>query len=469
MSDLIRPMPTPAPIDPTREYASGGHRGMVAQFARTLPAIADPSMAILGSDIYDRMRRDPQVSATIEIIKVSIVAHGWSITAAATPEDDPARGEIANEIADFVRYTLGMMTPPFADVLDTLLDAVADGNKIAEKVWEQTTWAGVPRLTIAKVKGKSAANVAFAVDPFMNIIGIMARTHGQPFPRLAGEVIGLDPDKPPPNLLPRAKFVIFTNQPRDSDPRGTSRLRPAYDWWWTKQQAIGEFLKYLAQFATPSLVGYTPADSSGGGMTFDLALVSPEQAMATTLLDYQNGTVAVFRGGSQVDVIHPQGGEDAFKTIFAMCDAQITVAVLLQTLATGTAAHQTQASTKEHANVLADLVSRIKGSLEAVVIRDMFRELVGYNWGAEYLDLVPSFSLGAVEQEDLTTLMTAIANLKRSGYLSDSQLAAIDALLNLPARLDDEPDEAMPPADTADETLPPLDEAADPESEDSDV
>ena len=65
MSDLTRPMPTPAPIDPTREYASGGYRGMVAQYARTLPAIADPSMAILGSDIYDRMRRDPQVSATI--------------------------------------------------------------------------------------------------------------------------------------------------------------------------------------------------------------------------------------------------------------------------------------------------------------------------------------------------------------------------------------------------------------------
>ena len=468
MTDLTQRPIAPLPVDPTREYAAGGQRTMAAQYARTLPAIADPSMAVLGSDIYDRMRRDPQVSATIETIKVSIVAHGWQITAVDVPEDDPVRRDLAQTIAGFVRHALGATEPPFADVLDSLLDAVADGNKIAEKVWAATAWAGEQRLTIAKIKSKPAQNVAFAVDAFMNVIGIIANIPGHPFPRMSGEIIGIATGKPPANLFPRDKFVVFTNQPKDSDPRGTSRLRPANDWWWTKQQAIGEFLKYLAQFATPSIIGFTPDDDAAGGTyVFDPAIATPEQLMCNSLLDYQSGTIAVFKGGSKVDVIHPQGGEDAFKTIFALCDAQITVAVLLQMLATGTADHQTQASTKEHGNLLADLISRIKGSLEAVVMRDIIYYLVVINWGVAHLDLMPSFSLGAVEQQDLTALMTAIANLKRSGYLSDSQLAAIDALLNFPVR-SDEPDEPLPPDDNADEPLP-LDEADDPESEAVDV
>lgn len=50
---------------------------------------------------------------------------------------------------------------------------------------------------------------------------------------------------------------------------------------------------------------------------------------------------------------------------------------------------------------------RIKGSLEAMVTRDIIYDLVIINWGLEHLDLMPSFSLGAVEQQDLILLMNA--------------------------------------------------------------
>jgi phage gp29-like protein len=454
----------PQPVDPKREYAAGGRQTWADYYARSLPQYVDDVAGALGADIYDRMQRDPQVAACLRTIKVSILAHGWQLPAAMLPEDaTDADRVLAAEVAAFCQHVLHNLDIPFADVLGNLLDALAEGNKVAEKVWQNERWEGTARLGLRAVKVKPRQSVAFAVDPYMNLIGILARIPGQPFPVRSGEMIGLDPANPPANLLPRDKFVVFSHEPRDADPRGTSLLRPAYDWWWTKVQAVPEFMKYLSQFATPSLVGYTPELPAGTSyVPVATSDSTPEEALLTMLLDFQNGSALSLPGGSKVDPIWTQGGEEAFKTIFALCDAQITIAILLQLLATGTAAHQTNASTAEHGNILDDVISRVKGSLEAVVIRDIIRPLVALNWGDQAMHCCPGFSLGAVEQQDLTPLMTAISNLKRSGYLSDDQLVACDVLLGLPVR------QAAPaegPADLPPEPVPPMDEEDEDEDE----
>jgi len=434
MTDIVRttattiPIPIPAAVDPKRDMVAGGSSNWATQYARTLPQRVDDLAATLGADIYDRMQTDPAVSAALRTITVSILAHGYQLA----PCEDEKRQDLAGEIAHFLGHTLDNLSIPFPDVLGDMLGAVAEGNRVAELVWADLRWNNQQRLTLSSIKVKPRNAVAFAVDPFMNVIGIMARVAGSPFPVHSGQILGLDPAKPPPNLLPRDKFAIWTHEPKNADPRGTSLLRAAYDWWWIKQQAIPEFLKYLSQFASPSLVGTTP-ENSGGGYGLPGA-ATPEQIMLESLLQFQNGSAAVFRHGSEVKPIQAQGGEEAYKTIFALCDAQITVAILLQLLATGTAAHQTNASTAEHANVLEDVISRVKQSLETMVERDILRPLVLNNWGPDALGLVPRFSLGQVEQQDLTPLITAIANLTRSGYVDESQKAALDVLLQLPQR-----------------------------------
>ena len=450
--------PEPKPVELRREYAAGGRVSWADRYAQSLPAHIDDVAGLLGADIYDRMQRDPQVSASIRTIKVSILAHGYQVVPADLPEDttDTDRTQ-AEEIAAFCRHVLADLDIPFADVLSDLLNATAEGNKVAEKVWANTTWEGAGRLALKAIKTKPRTSVAFAVDAFMNLIGILARVPGAAnFPLRSGEIIGLDPKNPPANLLPRDKFVVFTHEPRDADPRGTSLLRPAYDWWWIKQQAIGEFGKWLAQFATPSLAGFTPENAS---VLPDVTTgLTPVETLYTLLLDFQNGSAIALPGGSKLQTVFVQGGEAAFKAVLALCDAQITVAILLQLLATGTADHQTNASTKEHGNVLDDVISRIKGSLEAVVVRDILRHIVLVNWGEQALHLCPGFSLGAVEQQDLTPLMTAIANLKRSGYLDDSQLAACDVLLGLAPRSAESIKEAQ---DAPPEPVPPFDDGED--------
>jgi hypothetical protein len=441
-----QPTPEPAKVDMAREYAAGGRDSWADRYARALPKHIDDVTGALGIDVYDRMQRDPAVSSALDVIKVSILAHGYQVVAATLPEDAPqADRDRAADIAAFCTHALDCLSLPFEDVLDDLLGALAEGNRIAEKTWQSTTYEGASRLGLASIKVKPRQSVAFAVDAYMNVLGILARVPGLPFPVQSG-AFPIDAANPPANLLPRDKFVVFSYRPKDSDPRGTSILRPAYDPWWIKQQATGEFLKWLAQFATPSIAGFTPETASGYSLPDVTTGLTPVQALYQMLLDFQNGSAIALPGGSKLQTIFTAGGEQGFKYVLAYCDAQITVAILLQLLATSTADHQTQAATTEHGNVLDDVISRIKGSLEAVVVRDILRPLVLVNWGEQAMRLCPGFSLGAVEQQDLTPLMTAIANLKRSGYLDPSQLAACDVLLQLPVRQPMEAETPPPPA-----------------------
>jgi hypothetical protein len=69
----------------------------------------------------------------------------------------------------------------------------------------------------------------------------------------------------------------------------------------------------------------------------------------------------------------------------------------------------------------------------------VLRPWVRYNWGDQAArDLVPVATLGHAEEPDLPALWAGAAQLKTSGYLAPSQYTALDAAINLPARLPEE-------------------------------
>jgi hypothetical protein len=197
------------------------------------------------------MMFDPQVSASVNTLKTGILADGVSVTPAVTDKSDAAHAR-AQEIADFVADCLDDLDPSIDQTLWTLFDALAYGSKVAEQVYALD--GGQLRLVSLKVKERRTT--AFVVDAYLNIVGIIGLMPGQPMPIVSSLLI--DRPEEQPNLLPREKFAILSYWPRDSDPRGTSILRAAYRPWWDKQQTIPEYLKYLAQFAGPSIIATAP-------------------------------------------------------------------------------------------------------------------------------------------------------------------------------------------------------------------
>src|SRR5690242_19149208 len=105
-------------------------------------------------------------------------------------------------------------------------------------------------------------------------------------------------------------------------------------------QVWGEYMKYLAAFGSPSLVGtlpekaqpQVPQDQFGnytGG-----PIVYPENQMLNALIDLKNNSVVVVPFGGKIDPLNPGSVEGNFHQAITLCDEQIAKGLLGQISAT---------------------------------------------------------------------------------------------------------------------------------------
>lgn len=225
-------------------------------------------------------------------------------------------------------------------------------------------------------------------------------------------------------------------------PTHNSLLRCIYNPWVLKQQAWGEFAKYLVKFATPSLVGYTapmaqmmpPTDHLGNPIP-GVPWISPEQSMLNALLSFTNGSAVVFPNGSNVQPLNMGGDGSVYRNAIDMFDKQIAKGIMCQTLATEEGLHQARAASEIHQDVLDVVVLHIKNLLAEMIYRDILMPLVTYNWGADIARrLCPRVHLSNIQQHNWAKDAGAVASLMSSKYLSPSQMPEMDARLGLPRR-----------------------------------
>lgn len=413
---------TPKPADPRRDYVAAGGVAWYQKAVRALPWHVDDITRDFGDDIYEQMCHDPTVAASLNALRAGILEDGVEIVSAVSDEEKDGYAQ-AQEIAAFCASVLDDLETPIDDVLWDMLSAIALGNRVAEVVYGLV--AG--KLVVTSVKVKPRTSTAFVVDPFMNVIGLLGLIPGQSWSVQVGTY--LTDLANTPNLLPRDKFAILTYRPVNNDPRGTSALRPAYNGWKLKQIAWPEYLKYLVQFASPGLIGYTAENAipAEDGTT-------PEVALVNALVTWKNATALALKFGSKVDVVASTGDGMAFLNAFQHFDRQIIHGILNQTLATMEGEHQSRAASETHQDVMDTLIRQGKKSVQRMVQRDILRPLVRYNFGDKTAALVPQVTLGETESQDLASLWAAAAQLARAAYFDASQYAEVDKLLSLPVR-----------------------------------
>jgi uncharacterized protein DUF935 len=465
------------PLDPVKEYVAGSVTSFQsARQLRGLPHAFDDLSHDFGDDIYERMQLDPQVRAVVNTLISGIIEEGAHLECPI--DDDAADGyELGHEIEAFCTSVLSDLVTPLDDVLWDMCAALPLGSRVAEEVYtfspasayslpDSPTKRAGEFLVLSALKVKPRQSVAFVVDAFMNVIGLLGRPPVGT--GLATTAIYATDPRTVPNLLPRDKFAVLSFRPVDGDPRGTSVIRPGYTPWWTKQQIYPEFLKYLAQFASPSVYATASEDATKNGVRVansdgTTSLKPAVEVLLEALLSFQNGTALAVPYGTILDALQVSGNGEAFHAAFTHCDQQIALAVLHQTLATLEAQHQSRASSETHQDTLDTIVRQAKRAVALMLRRDVLRPMVAYNYGDEAAKrLTPTVSLGSVERQDLAAMMTAIAQLSRAGYLDASQLPAIDAQLNLPVRA---PAAPADPSSSNQPPTPPPDDQADEEND----
>lgn len=459
---------TPSPEDPTikgsgsrpkgdlrKEYVAGGPFMVTAPY-RTLSWSVDDLEQDFGDDIYDRMRHDPQIESTVELLRLASIAQGIylvppqrdekSLESEEGPKPSDPEAEKAKEIAIFCKQVLDNMDGDFAsNTIYDLLDGILYGSRVGELIYHVPEHGPLKdKLVLKDIKIKPRRSLAFVVDRFMNIIGILGRLPTQPATFMMGSIESLDQV---PNLLPREKFIVFSFRPRDEDPRGTSIARPAYNAWWLKMQTWPEYLKFITQFAGPSIVG-TTAEGAEASPALDpltgepvinpetgtILFIEPEEAMKSALENFRNGSVIAVPFGASVKTLDVQHIGSPFTDAIELFDRQMAKAILSQTLATEEGRYQARAAAQTHQDVLGLVVQNLKAIVASVIKQDVLRPLVLYNFGPDLVYLTPDVNLTQTEQHDFAVNAQAVASLQKSGYLHPSQLPQVDSMIGLPPR-----------------------------------
>jgi hypothetical protein len=394
---------------------------------RALPWSLDDVTRDLGDDLYEKMALDPEIAGLLTSLKTAVLAQGIELTPPIADMQDPDY-QLAEQIRDFCQRSIDRLDPTLHDTLDNMLDAIGQGNKVAEIVLEEGIGEDARKFVLRKLAVKPRRSVAFVVDMYGNVVGFLGLMPGQ-IPLVQAGMTVFDPEKQ--HMLPREKFAVLAFRAKDGDPRGTSILRPAYNVWWLKMQTWPELLKYLARFGSPSVVGFT-AESAQSTLTTDGVRVTAQETMMGELVQWQNGAAAAFPFGAKVQFAEANGNGEAFRAAIQEFDRQMSKGVTGQTLATSEGQHQARAASQVHQDVLGLVVMFAKMLVAHMLVRDILRPLVAINFGADKERLAPHASLGEVAKEDIAPLLTAAAG---AGYTLDpSQFAEMDAQFGMPPR-----------------------------------
>lgn len=293
------------------------------------------------------------------------------------------------------------------------------------------------RLMPKAIKVKPRGSVMFVVDAFMNVLGLVPAW----MPGRASWTVR--------DVITRDKFMVFTNNPTDDDPRGNSAWRPAFWAWQFKNFIPKQYLTYLLNEAVPVPVLELPKGMAPYMIKRDAegrTLIKPgtvdEPWMEETIVSAER-TLKNIRGGKGV-AIPPEskltgyggnrgGSQDTvFPNAIRSADEQIEESIVLQGLAQSIGKSSSQKGAETHENRLTDLFFWDKRLACVMILYDFFAVGVRENLGAEMLPYLPKASLGDSQKRDWAKDLEVISRAYFYGFIDDSMRAELCAWLGLP-------------------------------------
>ena len=445
-------------IDYSQEYALGGTfsqypsvYGMNA-LMRLYGNVDDMDLR-LGWNAKEEMDNDPFCSAALDTLYLGATARPAEVEPASKStylnDDDEAK---AAEIASFVRRDVRNLKDNYRDLNLISYQMGRTSGKIghvkAERVTDtQKSGVDAGKRMTQRIKVKNRFNTSFVIDARNNVVGVAAFTGNYAEYKNPYDVASLNGYLPYSllgagwELLPRDKWVVITNNPPDDDsPLGKSLYRAAYTAFRMKRDLWPMYIKALDNTALPFIVANRPEtqyDVKGSPLVNGVPDPSkPDVPMSHIMFDAINEArqagVAVLPHGADVKAIYSAQSGDPFMVARSVFNSEITQAILLQSLATGTDRHMARSAGEVHQDVLDVATRHFRRQICDALDRDYVQPLVRDNFPARYWHLTPHISFGEVELNDFAAWAEAFSKLAQAGLLHVSQFPHIWAVLGLP-------------------------------------
>lgn len=243
---------------------------------------------------YADLLREPQVHACLQVRKMALVGHPWSLVP-ASPGADKATGA----------WLTGLMERlDWPGLLGSLMDAIVLGFKVAEIIWTHEDGRWVP----AEVKVRPNERFGFGTNGALHLADTTTRR--------------MEP------VMEQGKFLVATWGPRDGNRYGSGLGEMLYYLAWFKRENLKFWLIFNDKHAYPTPVAALPEGSSDTEM----------RRMRDELARLRDQSVIVHRQGTEIRYLEAErhSSVETFHDLIEFCNAEIAKVVLGQTLTTAT-------------------------------------------------------------------------------------------------------------------------------------
>jgi len=383
----------------------------------------DPIVRRKGLSVYEEMLLDPQVYASLNLLKSAALSLDFNV--APRDDSDDAKGaEVAQEVQQMLEAFPGGVTEFMYNALSALeygwsVTEVVWGATSDKKKWVPTKWVPLPQAVYGfELDDKTG-------DP----IGV--RTWFAPMS--TGKV------------WPLENFFIMRWNSRFGAPYGRSQLMSAYEAWWIKQLIRRMRNTALDRFGSPLIFAKVPVG-------YDKKKRDAIREFIENLYA-ESGLVA--DDNVQIEIPQPglgQGASQGFQAAIDYEDAQIAKGITGATLnANESRGTGTYAQAKVHQDNFLYLVARVSKMLEETIQRQIVDRYCRYNYNMAPEE-TPVVSFDSPETIDLgmmANVLTALAGIQAIDP-AGSDNDWIREKLNLPPKQEDEEGGQQQPQDYSD-------------------
>lgn len=363
-------------------------------FFSTGSFLANPDKVLrkAGKDIsaYHEIKSDSHVKACIRSRKAGAKSMLWDID----------RGKAKSKHAQFIKHIFQQL--PVFSIIDDILEAPLFGYKPLEVYWKKETAGSREAVIPTAVKGKPIEWFYFGENGEL-LFRSRQCWQGEP--------------------VPPKKFLVPRQEPTDNNPYGFPDLSLCF-WYYTfKKGGLRFWLQFIEKYGMPFVIGKQPRGTDE----------AESDALLEALDQMIQDAVAVIPDDSSVELMESAktSSSAVYKEFLYFLNAEVSKAILGQTLTTEIQDKGTYSAAKVHLEVRDDIIMA-----DVKLVEETFNQLIEWiielNFG--YVPDVPKFimyrehdiDLDLAQRDQIITNMGyqfSLDYMNKAYFLSDGDIA----------------------------------------------
>lgn len=295
-----------------------------------------------GLDLFDEIRRDPQVIADLKYRQLKVRSFSWNI--AVNTKDDRDIDQANSLAADIEKG--------YHSLVLEIQDAMVKGFSVTELMWVADPVSG--RIVLTKASGLEQKQVSF------------------PYAYSEGDEILYRVEYGQTEPLPRERIALATFWEEKGNVCGNALVSYLFWPWWFKKHAWLFYSNYIERFAQP-----TPKGTFPPGTPKDT-----QEEMLASLEAIQSDFAVVFPESWNVELLEAtrSGNLSSYKDFIRMCDMYISKVILMSTLTSNEAEYGTRAQAEVHADLTDEAIQDDARWIEDVVTGEVIARLAEWNY-----------------------------------------------------------------------------------------